>query len=347
MIASDTRLTDGGYEILTREYMTGRIWESTGATHEEGQGYVLEYNENNENGIVEALVKDDGSITIPEDEASVPDINTIQQNEDGILQLPVTRNVNVFTRNQCPTFIASAGCASDCEALKRQIRSEINAHKHWNYGDATLTPTGIATLLGQTLYSRRTFPFYSFCILAGLEDVDMERDGNENFMGCVHIYDAIGSHERVAVATAGNGREMLQPILDRLFSTTTTTSSSKLRVGRDDDDDTKEKNYQYERRLQRDDRAVHASKQRIDLSLRPPVETYVSCNENEALALLVRGYRSVAEKEISIGDNIVVCILKRHTHGQTKQRLNVKQNLGKDEGSSSTLQVLRFPLKKH
>lgn len=275
IIASDSRLTDGGYEILSREYLSSRIWSATDVDCH--------------------CIKHDGSLVLPSD-TIVPTSMESDRN-----------SYNYF--HSCPTFITSSGCASDCESLKRQLRSEINAHMHWNHGSKTLTPTGVANLLSQTLYSRRSFPFYSFCILAG-----MEQSGHAH----VHVYDAIGSHERVGIASAGNGKEMLQPILDRLFSS-------------EGPNDT----IPHGTRLQRDDRAVLASQQRVGLKLQPPVGTHVLCDCKMAEALLVKGYRSVAEREISIGDNIVVCVIQR------------EEKNAQSEENVFSMQVKRYPLKQH
>eukprot|EP00979_Chaetoceros_neogracilis_P006056 scaffold1202_cov257-Chaetoceros_neogracile.AAC.3 len=278
IIASDTRLTDGGYNILTREHLRSRLWAAT-----------------NSFGLDSSLLEEDGSVTFP----------CKIDNEEKEIK-------DVATFSCFPTFIASSGCSSDCEALKRQIRSEIDAHQNWNYGRDTLTPTGIANLLGQTLYSRRSFPFYSFCILAGLT-----KEGHAN----VHVYDAIGSHERVAVACAGNAKEMLQPVLDRMFATSI-----------EDIDDLEVNSKSFSTELQRDERAVNASQQRVGLTLQPPVETHVMCDAKEATDMLVRGYRSVAEREISIGDNVVVCVIRRIEGGETP---------------TFEMQVTKCPLKKH
>ncbi len=272
IIASDSRLSDGGYNILARDYIGSRIWAATDTSG--------------------GLVEKDGSVRITAKEVFITDT--------AVSGKSCRIRKQFFESQNCPTFVASAGCAGDCEALKRKIRSEIISHQNWNYGENTLTSTGVANLLGQTLYSRRGFPFYSFCICAGLQ-----KNGN----GLVHIYDAIGSHERVAVACAGNAKEMLQPVLDRMFLTASSTQAHDLR---------------------KDGKSVLAANQRTGLKLRPPVETFVSCDEKRALTMLVRGYRAVAEREISIGDNLVVTILKRH-------------NLGK----SISMEVMRFPLKKH
>ena len=61
---------------------------------------------------------------IPQDEGSVPSID----NEESSVQ----KNPRTFTK--FPTFITSSGCIADCEALKRQIRSKIDAPQNWNYG---------------------------------------------------------------------------------------------------------------------------------------------------------------------------------------------------------------------
>lgn len=282
IIASDSRLTDGGYEILSREYLSSRIWSATDL-HCDG-------------------IQNDGSVVIPSDTFG-------PSTSESDARLPLSNTKYEF--HSCPTFIASSGCASDCESLKRQIRSEINAHMHWNHGYNTLTPSGVAVLLSQTLYSRRSFPFYSFCILAGIE-----RDGHAH----VHVYDAIGSHERVGIASAGNGKEMLQPILDRLFASEGSNDDMKS----------------HETRLKRDDRAVLAFHQRVGLKLQPPVETYVLCDCKIAEALLVKGYRSVAEREISIGDNVVVCIIQRK-----------EKDVSSEDSTVFSMEVKRYPLKQH
>ena len=79
----------------------------------------------------------------------------------------------------------------------------------------------------QVLYGRRGFPYYAFCVVAGIDN-HCDFDSRE---GAVYVYDAIRSYERVAVGCSGTGREMLQPILDCLSS-----ESSRRRI---DDDDNK------------------------------------------------------------------------------------------------------------
>ena len=313
IIASDTRLSEG-YEILSRDHLTSRIWSAVPNVAYSSININGNNNDGNNSDTNDSM-DTAASVAISRD-GSLGLFLTLQSKEDKYtIHHPIS-----------PTFIASAGCSSDCEALKRQIRLEINSHIHWNHGLDTLSPTGIANLLGQTLYSRRGFPFYSFCILAGLSNSSNSHGLNH---GVVHIYDAIGSHERVAVATAGTGKEMLQPILDRLFSVATN----------DDDNDGK-------KRLLRDGNAVMASKQRVGLKLQPPVQTFVSCSSEEAVSLLVRGYKSVAEREIAVGDNVVVCVIRKQKH-TTKNCQQHEHDTVQDNTCDSTLQVLRFQLKSH
>jgi 20S proteasome subunit beta 6 len=331
IVASDTRLSEG-YEILTRNYLTSRIWSAV-PIQNFGNGNGDDNGNNDDDDDVGINV--DGSLSIPSKNGVIPrltnengsKVGTSSQTRDRNNNLAVIEKSSQVVNHHSPTFIASSGCASDCEALKRQIRLEINSHIHWNHGLTTLTPDGIANLLGQTLYFRRGFPFYSFCILAG---ISCDEGGGH---GVVHTYDAIGSFERVAVATAGTGKEMLQPILDRLFAGTTVVDNDAIHT--------------YDRvALQRDGRAVHASEQRIGLKLQPPVETCVSCTSDEAVAFLVKGYRSVAEREIAVGDSIVVCIVKRQPKNNSEADES-QNNYPTADGNSCSMQVLRLPLKRH
>lgn len=309
IIASDTRMSQG-YEILTRNHLSSRLWSAVPLNFKDNVDDNFDHDDDDD----DVMIQKDGSIILPK--------NSHDKNNksDEIAK----KIIMIEPSTIIPTFIASSGCATDCEALKRQLRFEINSHLHWNHGMTTLTSSGIANLLGQTLYSRRGFPFYSFCILAGLE-----YDNGGKGCGIVHTYDAIGSHEKVAVATAGTGREMLQPILDRFFASVYESSN---------DDENKNNNVILSSSLQRDGKAVHASEQRVGLKLKPPVQTYVTCSSDEAVSLLVRGYRSVAEREIAVGDNIVVCIIKKSKH---------KHDIHHASEEYCEMQVLRFPLKAH
>ena len=388
ILAADTRLTDGGYQIQSRRYLDGRIWAAT--TDAGGDVHRAHA----------ALFELDGSLRIPAEESAVPIVSAVAP------QVPSTARIRASNlddddddddtnKNDMPrptarrrwidnpfgiTLVGSAGCASDCEALKRTVRAELAERCSWirpsisastplatttttATATATTTASTVATLLLHTLYSRRPFPYYSFCVLAGLDP--------DTGTGQVHVYDAIGSHERVAVACAGTpGREMLQPILDRMFTSATTTSSSSrsasasasassslppaARKKQLHDDQEGDVQLAHGRastsspggggggngginQLVRDGTALEAKGQRTGtLSLRPPVGIHVNCAPDEAVAMLVKAYRSVSEREIGTGDDLVVCVLRRSTRRKSQ-----------DDDGRGYVEVMRFPLKKH
>jgi 20S proteasome subunit beta 6 len=170
-----------------------------------------------------------------------------------------------------PVFVGSAGCNADCEMLKRAVRADLRSAFY--FSESPLRVQQVAVLLEQTLYSRRGFPYYSFCVVAGLDGRDSK----------VYVYDAIGSSEQVAVASSGTGRELLQPILDRKFRSR--VEKNAVATGR---------------RMQ-----SHGS---IPLP-------QVDCHKEEALSILLEGYRAVSEREIGVGDQVVFCVLLRRDDG--------------------------------
>ena len=76
-------------------------------------------------------------------------------------------------------------------------------HNH----QSTMSTEAAAQLLSVTLYYRRFFPYYAFCMLAGLD---------ENGKGAVYGYDAVGSFKRDDYGCMGSGQNFIMPILDNL-----------------------------------------------------------------------------------------------------------------------------------
>ena len=342
LIASDTRLTDGGYGINSRRYLSGRIWSASSSTSLSTFS-LAEEEMNNDGDLVES--SGDGALT------SKPASTTIQNwkrypaqwESDGSLAMPPSSSSNSRSsinllattipktilsdsrmiqqsihhdHNNFPIMIGSAGCASDCESLKRRIRLELDALECSSPIGGVLGVQSVANLLQQVLYGRRGFPYYSFCIVAGIDQQQ------QSSCGAVYVYDAIGSYERVAVASTGTGRELMQPILDRLFSGTSHDYDHRVTNNHND--------------IRRDVMAIPAVNQRMGVagSLHPPVQTTVTCSWEEAVHNVARAYQSVAEREISVGDEIVICVVNT-----ARRRSN--------DDSGPTVGVFSYPLKKH
>ncbi len=63
----------------------------------------------------------------------------------------------------------------------------------------------MANLVAKTLYGRRFFPYYTFNLIAGLDN---------NGKGVVYGYDAIGSYGSDKALAQGSGAHMILPFLD-------------------------------------------------------------------------------------------------------------------------------------
>ena len=321
LIASDTRLTNGGYGIISRRYLNGRIWSASSFVSLQSLHVSLPSVASEPSWDMQpAQWEADGSLAMPQKEVNRSATNSPDRNthDEDILSSSFT-NFDCTAPKQSifplPVLIGSAGCASDCESLKRRVRLELDALQSNFPSASTLGVQSVANLLQQILYGRRGFPFYSFCVVAGIDDRDC--DGT----GAVYVYDAIGSYERVAVGCSGTGREILQPILDRLFSESSTgvkDNRIECKVSGNNNDDVM---------------SVPALEQRLGVagSLRPPVRTIVNCTWEEAVTNIAHGFQAVAEREISIGDELVICLLRSRG----------------SESDEPSVDVINFKLKKH
>ena len=104
------------------------------------------------------------------------------------------------------TLIASSGMLADFNELKRVLVTKLDNYMYRIERKPT-TPS-IANLVSKTLYGRRFFPYYTFNLVAGLDDQGK---------GVVYGYDAIGSYGPDKALSQGSGGHMILPFLDSVF----------------------------------------------------------------------------------------------------------------------------------
>lgn len=112
--------------------------------------------------------------------------------------------------------IASCGMKADAIALHRMLKIRIIMYQHKHRKEPNLT--AIAQMLSTILYGKRFFPYYTFNVLAGVDD---------NGKGGVYHYDAIGSFERVDYTTSGSGSALTHAVLDTFIAQENTVDSMK------------------------------------------------------------------------------------------------------------------------
>lgn len=100
-------------------------------------------------------------------------------------------------------IIATSGMLADQLTLHKTLEARMIFYQHQHRKEMS-TPS-IAQMLSNTLYYKRFFPYYTFNIIAGLD-----QEGK----GAVYGYDAVGSYQRVPVVCQGTGHELIQPVVD-------------------------------------------------------------------------------------------------------------------------------------
>merc|ERR1719333_2028907 len=114
-----------------------------------------------------------------------------------------TRNSSKMTQLTDKCMIASCGMKADAITLHKMLKARITMYEHNHRREPSVT--AVAQMLSTMLYQKRFFPYYTFNILAGVDD-----DGK----GAVYHYDAIGSFERVPYTTSGSGSSLVMSTLD-------------------------------------------------------------------------------------------------------------------------------------
>ncbi|KAG0748012.1 hypothetical protein G6F57_008059 [Rhizopus arrhizus] len=105
------------------------------------------------------------------------------------------------------SVIAMNGFHADGLTLKKVLDQRLKWYKFSH--DKDMSCTALAQMLSITLYQKRFFPYYSFCVLGGVD---------EEGKGAVYCYDAIGSYEREKCRASGSAAALIQPFLDNQVS---------------------------------------------------------------------------------------------------------------------------------
>ena len=99
--------------------------------------------------------------------------------------------------------LAMSGMRADMVELAKQLRRGAVEYRHAH--GRSMTTEAVAQALSNTLYQRRFFPYYAFCVLTGVLS-----DGS----AACYEYDAVGSYERRFLASTGSASYLVQPFLD-------------------------------------------------------------------------------------------------------------------------------------
>mmetsp|Transcript_88323 Transcript_88323/g.152936 ORF Transcript_88323/g.152936 Transcript_88323/m.152936 type:complete len:220 (-) Transcript_88323:68-727(-) len=114
-----------------------------------------------------------------------------------------TRSCSKVSQLTDKCVIASCGMKSDAITLHKMLKARIVMYQHKHRRQPNVT--AVAQMLSTMLYHKRFFPYYTFNILAGVDD-----EGK----GACYNYDAIGSYERVPYTTTGSGSSLVMSVLD-------------------------------------------------------------------------------------------------------------------------------------
>ena len=188
----------------------------------------------------------------------------------------------ILSRSQSRVFelsteslFAASGCVADSLALVALLHHNARSYQ-WQSG-IKAPVEALSQLLSSTLYSRRTFPYFSFCSLAGID---------KRGTGALYRYDAVGSFERVPAFCSGKGEQLIQPILDSLLKV-------KLNSA-----------------LQHEGRISEGTTS--DIILDDSDDNYVSdISSEEASNIVISAFRAAAEREITVGDGLELLIIKK------------------------------------
>jgi len=104
------------------------------------------------------------------------------------------------------TLLGCVGFHGDVLTLTKHIEARMKQYRHTHGKD--MGCEAVAQMLSSTLYMRRFFPYYTYNMVAGVDN---------NGKGAVFSYDPVGSYERESYRASGSASAIIQPLLDSLI----------------------------------------------------------------------------------------------------------------------------------
>jgi len=99
--------------------------------------------------------------------------------------------------------LGSCGFHGDVLALMKNVKTRLTMYEQEH--SKIMNCKSIAQMLSTMLYYKRFFPYYTYNLLAGLD---------EEGKGAIYSYDPVGSYEREKYRAEGSSAAMLQSFLD-------------------------------------------------------------------------------------------------------------------------------------
>ena len=165
---------------------------------------------------------------------------------------------------------AGCGCLSDTLALFSELRMQAQLYR-WK-SKKQLDYRTVAFLLGHILYTRRLYPYYSFNLLASID---------ERGEGRLFRYDCVGSFEEVVAFCTGKAEHLIQPIIDEICSKASSSSHGATWI------------------IDSSDSFVETDLRRIEESAEDAVE------------FVRKAFRVASERDITLGDGMNLWILRK------------------------------------
>ncbi|OQR80000.1 proteasome subunit beta type-1-like [Tropilaelaps mercedesae] len=123
------------------------------------------------------------------------------------------RGYNILTRQQTKLFklangavLATSGCWCDSLTLSKYLEAHLRTY-HYEH-DQNMSLTAVAQSCATMLYARRFFPYFTWTVLAGIDEKEK---------GVVYAYDPVGHMESKPYASGGSSSALIMPLLDSII----------------------------------------------------------------------------------------------------------------------------------